>query len=136
MTKTIKIVLVVGVSILVYIILFFWAVPTFIIVNCNVSRKGQQVGNGDHCDYVAAILVKTDLMKDTLQQYYAGSYKGLSQIQLIWLGERNVYTTSSIEAGTIASLKQWINRKGTGDGTAVIYIFQPGLTSAFDYRCS
>jgi hypothetical protein len=63
-------------------------------------------------------------MKEALQQYYLGIYKGSSQIQLIWLDERNAYTSGSIEAGTIASLK------------AVIYIFQSSMTSPFDYRCS
>ncbi len=42
----------------------------------SLSEVGQQSGNSDHCDYLAAELLKTNLSKSEIENYYIGNYKG------------------------------------------------------------
>jgi hypothetical protein len=53
----------------------------------TISEVGQQSGNSDHCDYLGALLLKTDLSKSDAEKYYRDSYRGTSQLHFYWTDE-------------------------------------------------
>jgi hypothetical protein len=103
----------------------------------SLKKVGQQIGNGDHCDYLVATLLKTDLSKEVLESHYLKEYKGEGKIEFIWLSEANIYTSSKFDPLTIHTLKNWIEvKKDNSMGSVIVYVFEPGMTTSFDYRCS
>ena len=103
----------------------------------STSIVGQQQGNSDHCDYLAAIILDSSLPKQRLQDYYDQNYTGNSEIEFVWLDENNIYTTEEFDFRAIRTLKTWISDNRENEhASVVVYIFEAGLTSAFDYRCS
>ncbi len=102
----------------------------------SMNRVGLLQGNGNHCDYLAGSLVKTDASKEELTEYFAQNYKGEGAVQIVWLDEESVYTGASSSPATIFALRDWImGTPQTATGTAVVFAFRTGLTSSFDYRC-
>jgi hypothetical protein len=53
----------------------------------TLSQVGQQSGNSDHCDYLGALLLKTELSKSDAERYYLDNYKGASQLHFYWTDE-------------------------------------------------
>jgi hypothetical protein len=103
----------------------------------SLTKVGQQYANGDHCDYLAAVLLKTDLYKADIENYYKDNYTGKSEIKYVWLDEENSYTNNIFDPLSISSLKDWIqDQSENASGEVVVYIFEGGMTSFFDYRCS
>jgi hypothetical protein len=138
----------------IYISLFFWIIPaqhdaslqefsSSLLsvpapengqIEASLSKVGLQVGNGDHCDYLAALAIQSKMAKKDLQDYYEEEYKGKSKVQYVWLDESSSYT-STTSPDTIFSLKDWV-QKYKDSANVVVYIFEPSMTSSFDYRCS
>lgn len=102
----------------------------------SISIIGQQFANGNHCDYLAATLVETNLSKNDVQEYYNNNYKGKPALKFVWLDERNSYTQNTFNSQTIFSLKEWMGRAPiVASSTFAVYIFESNMTSSFDYRC-
>jgi hypothetical protein len=103
----------------------------------RLSRIGQQTGNSDHCDYFAAIVLKTELPKDEVESYYRKNYDGKSGLAFVWLNEKNNYTAGDSRIDVIHTLKDWIdNKQASNKANLIVYIFEVAMTSAIDYRCS
>ncbi len=111
-----------------YIASFFWIVPLFhdaTLLNFSepllsisvpentrqigsISMVGQQFTAGDHCDYLAGVLINSSLTKESIRKYYKDNYTGKSEVRFVWLDEENPYTNEMFESQTIFSLKDWI----------------------------
>lgn len=103
----------------------------------SLSVVGQQSGNSDHCDYLGALLLKTDLSKDDIEKYYRDNYKGNSQLHFYWTNEPHQPGIGAVNPTNIFTLDSWVNDKAKSTGAnLIIYIFEGSMTSAFDYRCS
>ena len=104
----------------------------------RLSKVGQQIGNGDHCDYFAGLMVKTDLPKEQLEDHFRANYSGKSQIEFLWLAEENKYTTdNAFDPTIIHTLKDWVNNKSVIErSNVIVYVFEAAMTSALDLRCS
>ncbi len=102
----------------------------------TTSIVGQQIGNGDHCDYLAAMQIQTNLSKEDVENYYRESYKGESEVNFIWLNEENEYTSDGFNPLVIFTLKDWIHNDLNQNSSLIVFIFEPSMTSSFDYRCS
>jgi hypothetical protein len=103
----------------------------------SISEVGQQSGNSDHCDYLAAQLLKTDLPKSEIEKYYRSNYKGKTELNFFWTDEPHKPGIGAVNPTNISTLDEWVNTKSKMTGAnLIIYIFEEGLTSAFDYRCS
>lgn len=151
---TVIILVILGIGL--YICSFFWVVPLFhdatlknfsepllsISVPENtrqigsISVVGQQFTAGDHCDYLAGVLINSSLTKESIQKYYKDHYVGKSEVRFVWLDEENPYTKEMFDPQTIFSLKDWIKDHSNASPTAAVYIFEGHMTSSFDYRCS
>ncbi len=102
----------------------------------SISVVGQQIANGNHCDYLAARLLQTTLSKSELETHFAKGYQGKSKTQFVWLEEDNAYTIDSFDSSKIYSLEEWLDQKSTNSkANVVVYTFEPHMTSSFDYRC-
>jgi len=104
----------------------------------ELSKVGQQIANSDHCDYFAGVMVKTALPKEQFENYYRSQYTGKSELKFLWLDEESEYTTDSqYDPTVIHTLKDWVADKSLSNkANAVVYIFEVGMTSALDLRCS
>ncbi len=105
----------------------------------ELSKIGQQIGNSDHCDYFSGQMLQTYLPKGDFEAYYRTHYSGKSQVEFVWINEKNKYTTDSqFDPTIIHPLKDWLNDKSQNnkDANVVVYIFEAGMTSALDLRCS
>ena len=117
--------------------LFEIQLPDNAVLLDRISVVGQQEGNSDHCDYLAAIQLQTELPKSALENHYKNSYSGDSEVKFVWLDEENPYTNKEFDPLVIFSLKDWIiNKLDDSRSSVVIYIFESGMTSAIDRRCS
>ena len=139
-----------------YFVAFYWVVP---VIHDETLKKfsepllslpvpkntkqidsiivvGQQFANGDHCDYLAAILIDSTLSKDDIQSYYKKQYTGNSEVRYVFFDEANSYTRDIFDAQKVYSLKDWISLHSKISSTTVaVYIFEGHMTSSFDYRC-
>lgn len=103
----------------------------------SLSEVGQQSGNSDHCDYLAAQLVKTDLSKSEVEKYYRENYKGNSTLNFYWFDEPHKPGIGVVNSTNIFTLNDWVNNVSkTGNANLIVYIFEGAMTSSFDYRCS
>jgi len=103
----------------------------------TLSEVGQQSGNSDHCDYLGALLLKTDLSKSDAEKYYRDNYKGSSQLHFYWTNEPHQPGIGAVNPTNIFTLDSWVNDKSKITGAnLIVYIFEGAMTSAFDYRCS
>lgn len=139
-----------------YVCAFFWVVPFLHDVTLkkfstpllsisvpentkqidSISAVGQQFANGNHCDYLAALLVESSQSKDNIQKYYKEHYAGNSEVHFVFLDEENSYTKDIFDSQKIYSLGDWINNHKISSTTIAVYIFEGHMTSSFDYRCS
>jgi hypothetical protein len=103
----------------------------------QLSQVGQQTGNSDHCDYLLAFLLKTTLPKQEIERYYTDRYKGKSQLNFFWIAEPHNPGIGAVNPTNISTLDEWVNiTSKTSGANLIVYIFEAGMTSAFDYRCS
>lgn len=103
----------------------------------QIDEIGQLSGNGDHCDYLTAIMLKTDLLKSEVESYYKNNYKGESTLDFFSVDEPNNLSVTGPDAIAIHPLKKWFTEKSESNPTnVVIFIFDSGITSSLDSRCS
>lgn len=103
----------------------------------RLSIVGHQSGNSDHCDYLAAKLLKTDLSKSEVEKYYRDKYAGKSQVHFFWTNEPHEPGIGAVNPTGIYTLNDWINIEAKEkDANLVVYIFEGSMTSALDPRCS
>jgi len=102
----------------------------------KLNQIGQQSGNGDHCDYLSALLLKTDIPKPEVEKYYSDNYKGKSRLYFFWINEPHKPGIGNVNPTNIFTLDEWVNNKSKTTGAnLIIYIFEGAMTSAIDYRC-
>lgn len=104
-----------------------------------------QTGNSNHCDYLAAIRIDSNLSKEELTYHYKTGYKGDSNLEFIWLDEQNEYTVSTTSYSgmpPIYTLGNWLKERSeayvhekSSTTKGVAYIFEAGMTDALDWRC-
>jgi len=112
-------------------------VPEKTLLIDTLSQVGQQSGNSDHCDYLGALLLKTELSKSDAERYYRDNYKGASQLHFYWTDESHQPGIGAANPTNIFTLNDWVNSKAKDTGAnLILYIFEGSMTSAFDYRCS
>jgi len=117
--------------------LFSVSLPASIKETDKLSVVGQQLGNGDHCDYLAATLIESNLSKKDVMDFFTKNYRGPSTIKFVWLDEKNPYTQNNPDPQIIYSLRDWLtNNPNKNSAKVAVYIFETGMTSSFDYRCS
>jgi hypothetical protein len=75
----------------------------------NLSQVGQQSGNSDRCDYLATLLLKTDLSQPELEKYFANNYKGKSQLNYFWVNEPHKPGIGAVNPTNILTLDDWVN---------------------------
>lgn len=98
---------------------------------------GTLIGNGDHCDYYAALLLKSDLSQDELLEHYNKEYKGDSTIRIIKV---NNFKYNSFDYPS--PLDPWVKKIRDSkiqdiNKLYIIYIFEPFYVSGIgDFRCS
>jgi len=103
----------------------------------RINKVGLQSGNSDHCDYLAALLLKTALSKSDIEKYYENNYKGDSQLHFYWVNELYVPGIGVVNPTNIFTLDDWVNNKSKISGAnLILFIFEGAMTSAFDFRCS
>jgi hypothetical protein len=113
------------------------SVPEGTQVLDTLSSIGLQTGNSNHCDYLAALLVKTDLPRVEIEQYYKGKYDGDSEVEFFWTNDTHEPSVIDIVNPTgIYTLNDWVNVKSKEtEANLIIYIFEGALTSSIDFRC-
>jgi len=103
----------------------------------RLTKVGHQSGNSDHCDYLAAILLKTDLSKSEIEKYYKNNYRGKSTVNFYWFDEPHEPGIGAVNPTGIYTLNDWVDSKAKATGSdLMVYIFEGGMTSALDLRCS
>jgi hypothetical protein len=97
---------------------------------------GQEVGSGDHCDYLVAIALQTNLSTSTLAAHYSDVYSGESKIEVVSLHDPNEYTSPVHSYSALPSLKEWI-LTGLPDNSvdAIIYTYESHVSVWPEYRC-
>ena len=102
-----------------------------------LSRVGLQSGNSNHCDYLAALLLKTGLKKNDLEAYYQDSYKGESTVEFFWINEPHGTGIGNVNPTGIFTLNDWVNnvKPEETDANVIVYIFEGDMTSSLDLRC-
>jgi hypothetical protein len=102
----------------------------------SIIQVGQQSGNSDHCDYLAAWLLKTSSTKQDIEKYYSKNYKGGSSLNFFWISEPHKLGIGTVNSTNISTLDYWVDNKSKSEGAnLIVYIFEGAMTSAFDYRC-
>lgn len=102
----------------------------------SLSKVGQQSGNSDHCDYLAAVMLKTALPKEEVEAYFQNAYRGTSEIRFIWGDEMREYASEDNRISGIHTLRDWLSSRPDGEQTnLIVYLFDVGATTSWDYRC-
>lgn len=101
-----------------------------------VTVVGQQSGNGDHCDYLVAVTLITDMGKHEAEEYFKGKYSDPTNLRFLWADEMEQYASQANAAFSIHVLSEWVRGRQHDDKTnLVVYRFEGSMTSSWDYRC-
>lgn len=98
----------------------------------SLTLAGHQTGNSNHCDYLAAQLIKTDLPKSEIEKFYKDNYKGESEVRFFWINEEHKPGLLG-NPTEIYTLDEWVDNKSVAN--LIVYVFEVAMTMSFDYRC-
>lgn len=112
--------------------------PQDSIVLEKKKEFGSLVGNGDHCDFYASIVLQSDLSESELLEYYRKGYKGGSEMGILKLSDDNEVNSDNV----LLLVRDQINdmkSKASGDNINklfILYIYEPDYVSGIgDLRC-
>lgn len=97
------------------------------------SKVGHQIGNSDHCDYFAYLVIKSNLTNKELTEYYKS--KNLD-IEILFKNNLGSYQNEKVDHDEVFTLKELVDSNKAVNYTAIIFVFKIAETSSFDLRCS
>lgn len=102
----------------------------------SVSEFGTVTGNGDHCDFLAGVLVETEMNRDDFEEYVRANYKDNStNLRFTWWSGKDA--DASIRKPDYANfwpLRDIALRNITAPSNQVlVYTYKPD--AVFDFRC-
>lgn len=113
--------------------------PQDSIVIENKKEFGSLVGNGDHCDFYASVVLQSDLSENELLEYYQRGYKGESEIGILKLSDNNEVDSDSVllpVRSQMNDVKHKVSGSNNENKFFILYIYEPDYVSGIgDLRC-